>query len=146
MRRHIVGNFGDVNAPEHGGGALVAIHQKGKPRYYVVEHTDGIEVEHPKDKSYGAAKRKLKIHVWSRPIADDVIAELDWVDWGAVARSTGIQVDKLFGYARSDDPMRRGLVYQSVGSHYGWHELDQYPIELTFSEVWRRWYPGERMG
>ena len=145
MRRNIIGHFGDVNAPEYGGGAVVAIHQKGQRRYFVVEHTDGIEVEHPGDKSYGTAKRKLKIHLWSRPIADDVIVDLDWVDWKAVAESSGIDLRKIRQDAWSSDPMLRALVYELVGSHYGWHELDQYPFELTYSALVRRWYPGERM-
>jgi hypothetical protein len=39
----------------------------------------------------------------------------------------------------STNPMERAMAYETWAGHYGWHELDNYPLSLTRAEVEKRY-------
>lgn len=139
IRRVIIGRLGDVNPIDYGGGVVVRVHQGGRS-HLILEHTYGMESEHPEAAGLSDAKeRAAMLTVYRRDIADDVMADLSWVNWQAVITSQGAHPSTLQKDARSSDPVLRALVYEMVASHYGWGELDTSPIVLTNAELRRRW-------
>jgi hypothetical protein len=139
IRRTIIGHLGDVNPIDHGGGVVVRVYQGGRS-HVILEHTYGMDVEHPGSVAYSPAQeRSAHLTVYRRDIEDDVIANLSWVNWQAVTTSQGAYPTTLQKDARSKDPMLRALVYEMAASHYGWHELDTDPLVLTNAELSKRW-------
>lgn len=73
------------------------------------------------------------VHFWD--VAPDVSRDLNWVDWSEIARSD----EGYFTVAdlTSPDVRIRAGVYLAVGNHYGFDNLDSYPVELSRSDLWR---------
>jgi hypothetical protein len=139
IRRVIVGHLGDVRPIDYGGGVVVRVSQGGRS-HLILEHTDGMESEHPEAAGLSdAQERRAELTVYRRDIADDVLADLNWVNWKAVSSSQGIGLDTIESDARSADPMLRAFVYELAASHHGWHELDTDPLVLTNAALRRRW-------
>ena len=44
----------------------------------------------------------------------------------------------------SEDPVERARVYEDIGSHLGFNNLDSYPTEMTEKQLERRWKSGRR--
>lgn len=63
-------------------------------------------------------------------LPDDVAAEHDWAyPFDGCDPEAG----------RHADPARRAWELAAVGDHFGWEELDHYPLKLTATELWERW-------
>lgn len=130
----IVGTLGDASPVEYGGGLILSrpgcAHLIGGEAS--IEYTHGQEAEWV-DGHVGA------IEVYQVEIPTDVAEEFDWVDFPALARSIEMDQAELEGYARSEDVQARASVVEAIGSHYGWHEMDSYPLQLRPAELERRW-------
>lgn len=122
-----VGQVGDQSFEVHGGG-LVFKDLTGvyKPELeYVEPPTDDEELDDPK-----ARWTVYRVSLEGVP---------NWGDLKAVARSAGQDPKELRADFESEDPMRQALAYETWAGHYGWHELDQYPLSLTCSEMNKRY-------
>jgi hypothetical protein len=139
IRRVIIGRIGDVNPIDYGGGVVVRVHQGGKS-HLILEHTYGMESEHPEAAGLTDAKeRAALLTLYRADIADDVKAHLDWVDWNAVRASSGVNLATIAHDATAKDPVLRALVYELVASHYGWGVIDTGPLVLSNAELRKRW-------
>jgi len=139
IRRTIIGRLGDVNPIDYGGGVVVRVHQNGKS-HLILEHTDGMESEHPEGpRLTDAQERKALLTLYRADIADDVKAHLDWVDLNAVRASSGVNLGTIAHDATSDDPVLRAFVYELVAGHYGWGSIDHDPFVLSNAELRKRW-------
>lgn len=142
MRRNgrVLGQIGDVNPIEYGGGPVWQ--DDGGEAH--LAYTWGLETDHPDADPMGDVQDlKLQVYVVSLESSGaDFVSWYDWVNWADVARSIGMASAELRGYARSDDPMARASVAESIAGYYGWGELDPYPEAYTVGELERRWFPG----
>lgn len=60
-------------------------------------------------------------------------------DFEGMASSQGTSVDELVRAFCSDDVLTRALAYRSVGEHWGWNNLDDYPITFKRAEARERY-------
>jgi hypothetical protein len=72
--------------------------------------------------------------------APQSVSQYDWVDWDDVARSTGQDAEDLTSPSELRTAQARALAIQDAAGFYGWHEFDQYPLELTLGELKKRWH------
>ncbi len=81
---------------------------------------------------------------WPHPIA----SYAPWFagDIPAMAASYGVGAQSIIDGLCSDDPRVLAETYSIVGGHYGWRELDHYPITLTRAEARRRYRRWLRSG
>lgn len=120
-----VGTIGDVNYLEYGGGPVLR-----------TEHGYAVEwVEPPPDEIDFDSKR-ARWTVYRVDLDQEVPTLLD-VD--AAAETSGMSARALRQQFLSNDPMTRASAYWTLASHYGWYELDQYPLSLKKAEVYRRY-------
>lgn len=143
MKRE-VGTIGDVNPTEYGGGV---VYQDGDHVWleYIEEPTEE-DLEHAQRASGGrtrgghatphAERMALSRKLWTvyRVDLDDLAGALEWVDWKAIANSTGGSVAE---YKRMlhGSPQERALVADDVAHAHSWYELDNYPLKLSLREV-----------
>lgn len=133
----ILANLGDVNPLDYGGAfvrsddtldVLVEPNEDDKkPRWTVYtvaldrcSYVDGVL----NDNSYHPSQP-----AW---FADDI---------DAIASCVGREPITLINLLCSDNPVCRAHGYIDVASYHGWFEFDQYPIELTRREAYRRFRP-----
>ncbi len=114
-----IGVIGDMNPIEHWGGI-------------VYETPYGIEMLYFQE-SEGT------VYVHRIDISDDVIADLNWVDWKDVSSYTGVSVTELKEAARSDNALARAQVYEAVGSYHGFSELDLEPEVLSLEAAEKKY-------
>jgi hypothetical protein len=60
-------------------------------------------------------------------------------DLSSVAASSGTPVEELRTMLCSDDPIQRALAYREIGNHWGFRNLDDYPLEMGRTEGRRRY-------
>jgi len=131
-----IGTVGDVNFPEYDGGAVYCrVPESGAQTdiyggdcfiEYVEIPPDDLDFEDP------AAR-------WTVYRVDLDPEVPDWVDLKAVAKYSDQRPEELAAAFVSNDPMERAFAYETVAGYHGWHELDQYPLELTCPEVEERY-------
>lgn len=138
--KEIVHRFGDKNAFEYGGGIV----EKEEDGSLHVEYTPGIESNLGEDGVPCCV-------VYREEIPDDVAAEYSWADLDSVDDSIGYDPDQdenspfesrgrtLTELGASKDFKERLFVLEAIAGHYGWHEFDSYPIELTELQLDTRW-------
>lgn len=119
----ILGNLGDSNG-EYGGFLVYEHWQDGS-----IMCTAWDELSEDED--------EYQVYTWQ--VEDDVLADLDWVDWDAVASGIGFTVDEIKEQAHSANPVHRAGVYQMVASYYGYSELDSSPDLHSSHEMALRW-------
>ena len=115
------GIIGDMNPIDHGGGVVFQNGEDQSPEvlYFSGWHDD----EGP------------RVTVSTFCVEDNVLEDLNWVDWDSVASCIGMDVAELKGYAVSDNVLARAQVYESVAGHSGFGELDSQPRELTLEQA-----------
>jgi len=125
-----VGHIGDVNWPEYGGGPVM-IDETGvyPPELEYVEPP-------PDELSFDSPKARWEVY---RVPLEPNQPWGDREDLEAVARTSGQDPDELADAFASDDPMERAYAYETWAGHFGWYELDQYPLRLTCPEVEKRY-------
>lgn len=113
------GVIGDMNPIEHDGGVVFDGDYGTMVLYFQGWSDDNGE----------------RVTVSTVSVEDNVLEDLNWVDWDAVASCIGMDVEELKGHALSDNVLARAQVYESVAGYYGWGELDPNPSELTLEEA-----------
>ncbi len=138
--------IGDICAEDYGGGAVVedehGLH---------VEYTYGLESDHPGSDRYDSdAVNGLILEVFRVPLAEEETAEEYLsnfkVDWGSIARGSGIDRAEVMELVRSTDPLKKAGAFELVAQHWGWRELDPEPMLLSYEDVearWDTWEPPE---
>lgn len=119
MAKKYIGIIGDVNPIEHWGGIIYDAGYGPHVTYF---------------QSY-----EDMVSVYDFPIEDNVLEDLNWVDWNAVAKSIGMPVSELKEHAVSPNVFARASVYEAVGGYYGFGELDPYAEEMTIKQAERKW-------
>lgn len=56
-------------------------------------------------------------------------------DLDDIARSSGTTKAALARDLCSRDPLRRFWAYHAIGSHHGWENFDQYPLDISEDEA-----------
>ena len=139
--RKLIGNIGDVNALNYGGGLIL---QSGGD--YQIVRFEGWEdrgAYSPDEFSvYGDPKPGAKMAV---SIVNFAPGEKYWVedyDLESVGSTYGMPVSELRGMLRSNDPRVMAGGIEAIAGNYGWDELDHSPQEMTRTEInkdWGRW-------
>lgn len=57
----------------------------------------------------------------------------------SVALSMGCDPDDIRDSLCSEDPCSRAEAYRCIGDYHGWDNLDEYPLDLSRTEVTRRY-------
>jgi hypothetical protein len=133
-----IGSIGDVNPIEYGGGYIFSAPDIDGPwveYYYGMESELPNVEEDPEDVPHLLATvYRVDLHSNAR----EFLNWYDWIDWEDVADSTGQDVD-VYRPSRLKSVRDRAFAIWDAASHYGWHEFDQYPLQLTLGELMRRW-------
>jgi hypothetical protein len=149
----IIGNIGDINAIEYGGG-FVLDHGDGHPTLVVFDpHGDSDDA---------------RVDVWTvaldrrKIVTDDDGTEYyvplsfdpswgrhpstydEWEDkhMQSIADTIGATVDELYQAVCSEDPVQRAYYYEAVAATFGWHEVcasDQPDDCRTRAELRKKW-------
>ena len=121
QREHrIVGHIGDVNWLQHSGGPIM----KDSSGNYSLEY-----VEPPNG---GKKYIVYRVDLDKEPLPK-------WIDAKKVANTIGSSPGLIRLSWNSANPRKRALAREAVASHYGWFELDQYPLRLTKKEIQTRY-------
>lgn len=139
-----LGIIGDVNPIEYGGGyVLGGVPDVGGPW---VEYVHGLDETHPKawdvDLDDRAQTDTIKVEVYRVDLgtnAREFLRDHDWVNWDDVASTCGQDPETYSEAAELDTAQKRALAVWDAAGHYGWHEFDQYPLQLTLTELIERW-------
>ena len=136
--RKVIGNFGDLNALEYGGGLIL---QSGGDYHLVrFEGWEDRQQYRPSEfNSWGEPKPGAKMAV---SIVHFAPGEKHWSeDWDVkeVASTYGMPVSELRGMLRSNDPRVMAGGIEAIAGYYGWGEFDHYPEEVTRTEIHKRW-------
>jgi len=128
----ILGHVGDVNPVEHWGGV---VYDEG---YGHGPHLLYFQNEKLADFLSGYAEGEMMVSIYDFPI--DNFHRSDWYDWDAVAsyigwdRSMGLK-DYALSLDCEKDPLTCAWLYESLGSYYGFGELDHEPTEMTLEDA-----------
>lgn len=91
---------------------------------HLLEHTDGVVGE-------GSLQPWSVVEVHQRTVPDHVYEELDW------AREKDTPDERLRAGVDADPKVRAAEV-AAIGDHYGWANIDDYPIRLSGKEALAR--------
>lgn len=117
-----IGVIGDMSPIEHGGG-IVFRRPGGQYSLLYFQAYNGDEL----------------VSVYDIEIDDDVLSDLDWASWEAIAKFIDMPVSELKGHARSDNVMARASVYEAIGSYQGFGNLDPNQQEMKLSTAEGKW-------
>lgn len=134
--------LGDVCAEEHGGG-IVFTGDHGPELHY----THGVESDAPDfDPEYdNHAACKLEVYnVKLFHTAEEFLSWYGWIDWEAVARSSGVEafIDDLRAVLSTVEG--RASAIEAAAGHCGWHQFDEQPMVWSYAEV-DEWYEAWRV-
>jgi uncharacterized protein YukE len=145
----VIQSFGDVDFVEYGGQLLVrdengglyleAIEEpeEGEAEEWTIYRTDIDQLKKvPKGGKVFLVSSSYRSD-WSHPVSS-------YDEWFSkhideVADTSGMDSKKLVKMFCSDDPVDRAEAYITLASHFGWYELDQYPLRLSRKEVEERY-------
>jgi hypothetical protein len=96
----VAGNLGDKNPFDYGGLIVFDVWQKQPDHMYVAAERWS-EPTHSEDPSND------RYWVYRFDVEPNVLNELDWVDWNAIARFVGIERHAIERMATSNDPLER---------------------------------------
>lgn len=112
--------IGDLNPIEHDGGVVFDRGHGPEVVYFQGWHHD---------------EEGPQVCVATFMVEDDVLEDLDWVDWKSVADLNGMEVDELKKWAKSEDVVDRALVYERVAAYCGYGELDSQRRDMPLEEA-----------
>lgn len=121
----VVMTSGDVN-PEY--GSTVVFRDKSGVH---VERWDGPDDEDD--------FKRATVEVSGFDVPDDVFAYHSWAKPGDIASTHGQDVDDVRRAGKSRKIADRVWVLEMIGQHYGWVNLDGYPMSLTGAQIMQRW-------
>jgi hypothetical protein len=123
----IVGTIGDVNFPEFGGGEIYEL-PKDQGGIFVLEYVV------PPDMEFD--DRNARWTIYRVHLLEGLP---DWGNYKTVARTVGVKPKELKEAFESDDPLDSAWATEAWAAHYGWHELDSYPLVLDKRETEERY-------
>lgn len=115
--KQILGRIGDSNPVEHGGGIIRDCGHGPELLYFQPWGCDD------------------KVSVYSFPIEEDAISDLDWANFEDVASFMGIEKEEIEQAGKSENIVTRACVYESVGMYYGFDNLDSYPQTFDIEDA-----------
>jgi len=124
VRVSVIGTTGDVDPFSYGGGV---IYKAGDS--VVWEWWDEPETDDPNE----------RIMVYRRHLDGDVLATFPADMVKSAAAAVGVPVSELRSASKSKNPMDVQRALEAVVLTWGPIEVDQYPIELTLSQLKKRW-------
>ena len=136
-----VANLGDVNPIDY-GGCFVLVDTTG------VYPPECEMLAPPEDDERGAkwevCRFVLENCTYQNGILSDNQFHPDHPAWFAkdlesLAKFAGMETSELVNQFISDDPIQRAQAWILVGEYWGFHELDHYHLELSKTEVSRRY-------
>ena len=138
---HVVTTVGDVNPIEYGGGYLFLCKVSGQSNY-VVEYTHGTENEPAAEglSEYEPAYSRVPLVLYRVDLPENVWEWHSWADPNDVATSIDADPAELRRAGSSPDPRERLYALEAIAGHWGWNELDHYPLSMTVSDLRKRWY------
>lgn len=140
----LVGTIGDRNPVEYGGGYIF----RDKTGVYQpeVEYIEPMEYAPEDGSGTGITVNRvvLEKHTYIDGILSDNKYHPDKPVWYAdkldsVCRCCDCDRDEIIGQLCSEDPVARAWAYETLASHFGWHEFDHYPLTLTADEAEKRY-------
>lgn len=122
------GSFGPQENPVAEGTVVMGIIGDSNP----IEHTGGVVY----DAGYGPhviyfQPYQDRVSIYTVPIDDNVVNDLNWVDWKAVSEYVDQTYGDLAKYGRSSSPVARATVIEAAGGYHGWAEMDPDPQDMT---------------
>lgn len=123
----IIGGTGDEDPLTYGGGVVYEGDHGPKWEFWDETEDEELELE---DATYT---------VYRTDVPDDVVKELDWVDWKGVASSIGSTVAVLKRNGKSKNVMTRVRVLEVVLDYHSPENIDSYPLQLSHAEMLERW-------
>jgi hypothetical protein len=132
-RCRVVGELGDVNPVEYGGGFVLACTGGGRS-----EQTHEIEIA-PYGQEEEGEDGPLTVFRVDIP-EGDVWEDQSWAKPRDIARSMGMSERELRALgAAGATPLQKASAIEALAGYHGWHELDQYPLKFSPAELRRRW-------
>lgn len=121
-RGRLVANLGDADPFSYGG---YLIFEQGK------SHMGVYWDESSNDES--------SVEVYRFGIPKDVFKEHNWANPEEVASSIGVDPDELRADGKSHNLRTRAQVVADIGNHYGFNNIDNYPLTETPAELRKRY-------
>ena len=90
--------------------------------HYYTDHAERLEPE------------RWAVRSWQ--VEDDPAGDLRWADFIEVVAANGLEMAAYF--AKGGSVEYRAMIYLLVGEHYGFGELDDYPITMSLAELKQR--------
>jgi hypothetical protein len=144
VRARKLGSIGDVNPIDYGGGYIFSAPESGGPH---LEYFEGLDTDERAERLAYADDAdekidKLQIQIYRVDLgkdAKDFLSDYDWVNWEGVASSTGQDSSEYTTPGKLRTAQQRALAIQDAAGYHGWHEFDQYPLQITVGELKQRW-------
>ena len=136
----VISRVGDICAEDYGGGAIVK-----DDGYFWLEYTHGLESDHPGvDQHDEEALADLKLELFRVQLDESAWEALTGCGdpmklWEGIAESVGQHFVDVLHLATSREPKQIAGAFEMFAGHYGWRELDHYPIQVSYKEVETRW-------
>lgn len=135
----VISKRGDVNAADHGGGAIVH-NEHG----YHLEWTHGLMSEHPEEEGFDDEIADLKLNLFRVPLDESAWAKLSTCGdedklWTGIASSNGMDLAEVIELAKSEKPVDIATALEMFAGHWGWENLDSYPVLVRYADLSERW-------
>lgn len=138
-----VAQLGDVNPLDH-GGYWIFVDETG---VYAPE-AEWLEVPDIDDAGGLNVRRAYRFILEPCTFQNEILSDNpyhpDYPVWFAnrldqLANFAGMEVPELIALFCAENPLERAEAWRVVGSYFGFHELDNYPLELRRRETRQRY-------
>lgn len=125
------GHLGDVDPIAYGGG-FVYTDETG------VYGPEMVWFEPGTDEQWHETEGETPLQVF-RVLLERPESEWWFEKLEEIASYTGLPTEELILTAKSDNPVRRALIYSDLISYFGAEEFDSYPVTMTEDEAYERY-------
>lgn len=124
-----------IDPIEYGGGIVYRDSHGG----FAVDWIYGFDTEDPELDEFadGFDPDEVKIKVYTVDLhksADEFLLWFNWASWDQVAVCCDCDPDR-YSAANLETPEQRAMAVWDLASYHSWETLDQYPVELTLTEI-----------
>jgi len=135
LKWKIIGEIGDKNPIEYGGGVII----ESPDGDFTVHYTHGLETEGPdvdidEDPYFEMTVYRVNLE----DSGEEFLNWNDWVNWEDVARTNGQDIE-VYESENLNTPHARAMAIWDAAGHYGWHEFDHYPEKYTIEQIEKMW-------